>query len=403
MKNIELLAPAGDFEKLKTALYFGADAVYAGGRNLSLRAFTGFSDEEMERAVRYTHERGKKLYAAVNILARNTDLGAAGEYFEFLQAVGADAAIVSDVGLLSLAKRRAPRLALHVSTQANALNAESVKVYAGLGASRVILARELSVKEIAEIAAAAPRTELEIFVHGAMCVSYSGRCLMSNYLAGRDSNRGECAQPCSWRYEVREAGTDGAFYPVEEDGRGTYLFNSKDLNMIDYLPELAESGACSFKIEGRMKSAYYIATVVNAYRRALDAYAKEGAAYRGNRLFSEELNKAAHREYTTAYLLGENAETESRSLSQVAGERSFAAVVLSYDEKTGRALVEMRNRFCRGDTLEVLSPAEEHNALIRAEGMTDENGLPVEDAKLVQQKLYLPSPVKLRAGDILRK
>ena len=296
MKKVELLAPAGDFEKLKTACYFGADAVYVGGKNFSLRAQAGnFSDEELAEAVRYVHERGKKLYVAVNILARNADLAPAEKYFRFLESVGVDGAIVSDTGLIAMALRVAPKLPVNVSTQANVTNAETVRFCQETGVKRVILARELSLKEIAEIHAAVPDVEIEAFVHGAMCISYSGRCLLSNYLSGRDGNRGECVQACRWSYELREKNKGGEWLGVEEDGRGTYIFNSKDLNMISHLGEMIESGVVSFKIEGRMKSSYYIATVVNAYRRAIDAYYARGNAYKDDPLYLCELKKTAHR------------------------------------------------------------------------------------------------------------
>lgn len=267
---VELLAPAGDFEKLKTALYFGADAVYLGGKDFSLRAFAdNFTAEEMARAVAYAHALGKKVYVTANIFARNADFAPLGDMFAFLQEIGADAALVTDAGALALAKQRAPRLPLHLSTQANTTNKYAAKFWQEQGVSRVVLARELSLAEIAEIHAFCPGLELEAFVHGAMCISYSGRCLLSNYLDGRDSNRGACVQACRWRYEVRPEGGKAPL-PAEEDARGTYVFNSKDLNMLPYLEELAAAGVCSFKIEGRMKSRYYLATVVGAYRRALD-------------------------------------------------------------------------------------------------------------------------------------
>lgn len=248
--KFELLAPAGDFSKLKTALYFGADAVYVGGKQFSLRALAGnFTDEALAEAVGYTHRCGKKIYVTVNIFAKNGDLAAAERYFAFLESVGADAAIVSDPGLIFLAQNCAPRLPIHLSTQANTTNRLSAEFWAKTGVKRVVLARELSCGEIAEIHRHQPQLELEAFIHGAMCVSYSGRCLLSNYLSGRDGNRGACVQACRWKYEIRESGTDGAFLPIEEDGRGTYLLNSKDLNLIDYLPELA--GAASFRSRSR--------------------------------------------------------------------------------------------------------------------------------------------------------
>lgn len=404
MNKVELLAPAGDFEKLKTAYYFGADAAYVGGKGFSLRAQAGnFSDEELREAVRYAHERGKKLYVAVNILARNFDIAPAETYFRFLEEIGADGAIVSDTGLIAVARRTAPRLPVNVSTQANVTNVESVRFWAERGIKRVILARELSLKEIAQIHAAVPDVELEAFVHGAMCISYSGRCLLSNYLSGRDGNRGECVQACRWSYELREKNKGGEWLGVEEDGRGTYIFNSKDLNMIDHLGEMIESGVVSLKIEGRMKSAYYIATVVNAYRRALDAYYERGAAYKDDPLFLSELKKTAHRAFTTAYMLGDNAETVNYADSQSRGDRTFIALVLGYDAEKKRALVEMRNRFYKGDVLEVLSPTAAFNEKIAVSRLEDTDGAAVEDAKLVMQKLYLYTDVKLCAGDILRK
>lgn len=402
-KRIELLAPAGNFEKLKTAFRFGADAAYLGGKDFSLRSFAdNFSAEELRAAVEYAHARGKKVYVTANIFAKNADFTALADYFRYLQEIGADAALVTDVGAFSLARQVAPKLPLHVSTQANTTNKYAAKFWQEQGAERVVLARELSLSEIAEIHEYCPGLELEAFVHGAMCVSYSGRCLLSNYFAGRDSNRGECVQACRWKYSVRalrEEG-EGGECAVEEDGRGSYIFNSKDLNMLPHLDKLAAAGVCSFKIEGRMKSAYYLATAVNAYRRALDGTLSVSAAL-------EELNKVAHRAFTTAYALGDNAETIHYSDSQEAGTRAYVADVLE-DGGAGAAgntcaLVQMRGRFRVGDTLEILSPSDSFNRAFAVEEMTSEEGERVEDAKLVMQKLRLRCPYPLRAGDILRK
>ena len=402
-KRIELLAPAGNFEKLKTAFRFGADAAYLGGKDFSLRSFAdNFSAEELRAAVEYAHARGKKVYVTANIFAKNADFAALADYFRYLQEIGAGAALVTDVGAFSLARQVAPKLPLHVSTQANTTNKYAAKFWQEQGAERVVLARELSLSEIAEIHEYCPGLELEAFVHGAMCVSYSGRCLLSNYFAGRDSNRGECVQACRWKYSVRalrEEG-EGGECAVEEDGRGSYIFNSKDLNMLPYLDKLAAAGVCSFKIEGRMKSAYYLATVVNAYRRALDGTLSVSAAL-------EELNKVAHRAFTAAYALGNNAETIHYSDSQEAGTRAYVADVLE-DGGAGAAgntcaLVQMRGRFRVGDTLEILSPSDSFNRTFAVEEMTSEEGERVEDAKLVMQKLCLRCPYPLRAGDILRK
>ena len=401
MNKIELLAPAGDFNKLKTALYYGADAVYLGGKELGLRASAGnFSDEELIKAVNYTHTLGKKIYVTVNILARNYDIEKAEKYFRFLEEIKVDGAIVSDAGLISLAREVAPTLSVNVSTQASLLNYRAVKFWKDQGVKRVILARELSLKEIAEIHEKVPDIEIETFIHGAMCISYSGRCLLSDYRAGRPSNRGECVQACRWNYEIREKGSSGAFMEMEQDGRGTYILNSKDLNLSDYIAELSEAGVCSFKIEGRMKSEYYLATVVNAYRRALDSYYKCGKDYIKDGFYRVELEKTAHREFTTAYLLGDNDRTENFTDSQSRGTHKFAAIVLSAGE--GYATVEMRNRFKVGDTLEVLSPSDTFNKTIKVFKMETEKGEIIEDAKIVQQKIKLFTDLKLKAGDMLR-
>ena len=406
MKNFELLAPAGNFDKLKTALYFGADAVYVGGASFSLRAFAdNFSDEELEQAVKYTHEKGKKIYVAVNILARNNDFESLEKYLGFLQSIAVDAVIISDPWLVRLCAEKFKGLCVHLSTQASTLNKYSAKFWADNGVKRIVLARELSLKEIKEISDYCG-AEIEVFAHGAMCISYSGRCLLSNYLSHRDGNRGTCVQCCRWEYEIREKSkADGQFLPVEEDARGTYIFNSKDLNMIDYLDLLHESGAVSLKIEGRMKSEYYLATVVNAYRRAIDAFEKFGASYKTDNLYSTELLKTAHRAFTTAYMLGENEQTVNYDDSQSRGDKTFIASVLGSgtDELGKYALIEMRNRFKIDDVLEVLSPSDSFNKTIKVERLVNEDGEDVDDAKIVQQRLKLYTSVELSSGDVLRK
>ena len=391
MQSPELLAPAGNFEKLKTALRFGADAVYLGGRSFSLRSFSdNFTPEEMRAAAEYVHARGKKMYVAVNIFAKNSDFAQLETTFRFLQEIGADAALVTDAGAFALAKKVAPRLALHLSTQANTTNAYAARFWQEQGAERVVLARELSLEEISQIGQFCPGLELEAFVHGAMCISYSGRCLLSNYLAHRDSNRGACVQACRWKFELRARREEGGALLAEEDERGTYLLNSKDLNMLSHLDEMRRAGVCSFKIEGRMKSNYYLATVVNAYRRVLDGTL---SAAQGQ----EELKKVAHRAFTTAYMLGDNAETVNEEDSQESGTREYVADVVA------GGLVQMRNRFRVGDRLEILSPTDTFNKVFTVEEMADEAGTPVSDAKLVMQKLRLACPYPLEEGDILRK
>lgn len=404
MKKIELLAPAGNFSKLKTAVYYGADAVYLGGKSFSLRAFSdNFTDEELIEAVKFAHVKNVKIYVTVNIFARNSDFEKAVDYFRFLEKIGVDAVLITDVGLISLCKAVAPKLKIHLSTQANTLNKYAVKFWGEQGLERVVLARELSLAEIKEISDFCPETQLEAFVHGAMCISYSGRCLLSNYLNGRDANRGECVQACRWQYELREKSKGGEFFGIEEDERGSYILNSKDLNMIDHIDEMAKAGICSLKIEGRMKSEYYLATVINAYRRAIDEYYKIGDKYKENKTFYDELLKMNHRVFTTAYMLGGNTETVNYSDSQSAGEKQFAAVVTEGTNDNGYFVAEMRNRFKKGDKLEVLTPGENFNKIIIVDKMTDENEEIIDDAKIVQQKIRIYSDINVSAGDILRK
>ncbi len=393
----ELLAPAGNYQKLETALNFGADAVYVGGKQFSLRTFAdNFTTEELASAVRLAHENAKKLYVTVNVFARNGDFSALKEELQTLQEMGADGVIVSDPGVVYLAKKVAPRLNLHLSTQANTTNKYSVKFWKDIGVSRVVLARELSIKEIAKIHDFVPEMELEAFVHGAMCISYSGRCLLSDYLDGRQSNRGACVQPCRWRYEVRALNpTNGRseWLPIEQDERGTYLFNSKDLNMSAHLDELEKAGVCSFKIEGRMKSGYYLATVVNAYRMAMDK--------KDETVWEKELLGVAHRDYTKAYAFGENGRTVNYTDSQSKGEYVYIADV----EKSegGYVYAQMRNRFKKGDTLEVLSPNEYFKKTFVVDEIYDSNGAPTEDAKLVQEIYKIACPYPLKKGDYLRR
>lgn len=393
----ELLAPAGSYAKMQTALHFGADAVYVGGKNFSLRAFAdNFSAEELASAVAFAHERGKKVYVTANVFARNADFVLLEDYFRTLSNIGADAAIISDPGVVYAAKKAAPNLPIHLSTQANTTNKYAVKFWQEQGVSRVILARELSIPEIAEIHSFVPDMELEAFVHGAMCISYSGRCLLSDYLDGRSSNRGACVQSCRWRYEVRALNaTNGKseWLPIEEDGRGTYIFNSKDLNMLAHLREMEGAGICSFKIEGRMKSGYYLATVINAYRRAMDGEPLER--------LQTELSNVAHREYTQAYMLGKNTQTVNYDDSQSRGDYVYIADVLG--SENGFVITEMRNRFKKGEVLEVLSPDGNFAKAFAADEIYDADGALIEDAKLVQAIYKIKCPYALKKGDYLRR
>ncbi len=392
----ELLAPAGNFAKLKTAFYFGADAAYLGGKEFSLRSFAdNFTREELVRAVEYAHGLGKKVYVTANIYARNGDLAAMEDYFAFLEQAGADAALISDPGVLYAAKKTAPGLPVHISTQANVTNKYAVKFWRDMGACRAVLARELSLAEIAEIHDFVPDMELEAFVHGAMCISYSGRCLLSDYLTGRPSNRGECAQACRWNYSIRKRDdkSDSGWLDMEEDERGAYILNSKDLNMSAYLDKMRQSGVCSFKIEGRMKSEYYLATVINAYRRCMDG------GYSG--VVERELATAAHRDYTTAYALGENHGTVNYSDSQAKGDCDYIGNVAGTEG--GCALVEMRGRFRKGDVLEVLSPSENFGRSFTVGNVWLPDGSLTDDCKLVQTVYKVECPYKLSTGDILRR
>ena len=404
MNKIELLSPAGDMNKLKTAFYFGADAVYIGGKQFSLRALAGnFTNEEILEAVEFAHNLGKKVYVTVNIFGRNDDIDKAEEYFKFLESAKVDGAIISDTGLIYLARTVAPNLPINLSTQANTLNYKTVEFWQNQGVKRVILARELSLEEISKIKEKVPEMEVETFIHGAMCISYSGRCLLSDYRTGRSSNRGECVQACRWHYSIREKDSECGFMDIEEDEKGTYIMNSKDLNLLDFIDGLANAGVCSFKIEGRMKSEYYLATVVNAYRRAIDAYYQKGAEYKRDPLYQDELKKTAHREFTTAYITGFNDRTVNYDDSQSKGTFKFMANVLDGNQGNEYALIEQRNRFMVGDELEVLSPTESFNKVIKVVKMQDEKGEEVVDAKIVQQKIRLFTDVKLNKGDILRK
>ncbi len=392
----ELLAPAGNFAKLKTAFYFGADAAYLGGKEFSLRSFAdNFTREELVRAVEYAHGLGKKVYVTANIYARNGDLAAMEDYFAFLEQAGADAALISDPGVLYAAKKAAPGLPVHISTQANITNKYAVKFWRDMGACRAVLARELSLAEIAEIHDFVPDMELEAFVHGAMCISYSGRCLLSDYLTGRPSNRGECAQACRWNYSIRKRDdkSDSGWLDMEEDERGAYILNSKDLNMSAYLDKMRQAGVCSFKIEGRMKSEYYLATVINAYRRCMDG------GYSG--VVERELATAAHRDYTTAYALGENHGTVNYSDSQAKGDCDYIGNVAGTEGDC--VLVEMRGRFRKGDVLEVLSPSENFGRSFTVGNVWLPDGSLTDDCKLVQTVYRVECPYKLSAGDILRR
>lgn len=393
----ELLAPAGSYAKFLTALEFGADAVYLGGKHFSLRTFAdNFTEEELCSAVRLAHEKGKKVYITANIFAKNSDFPALEGYFKSLEQIGVDAVIVSDPGVVAFVKEVAPTLDIHLSTQANTVNKYAVRFWKEQGVARVILARELSIAEIQEIHDFVPDIELEAFVHGAMCISYSGRCLLSDYLDGRCSNRGACVQACRWRYEIRALNAtngESEWLPIEQDEKGTYILNSKDLNMLAHLEALEAAGVCSFKIEGRMKSGYYLATVINAYRRRMDGQPLE--------ICENELLAVAHREYTTAYAFGKNTQTVHYAHSQSKGDCAYIADVVEYQD--GYAIVEMRNRFFKGDRLEILSPKDSFLLAFTVEEIYTQEGEATEDAKLVCHRYKIACPYVVYAGDYLRR
>lgn len=401
MNQLELLAPAGDLERLRTALRFGADAVYVGGPQMQLRAGSvGFSMDDLAQAVREAHALNRRLYVTVNAFASNSEIDALGDYAQALKALGADAVIVSDLGAIAAIRRAAPDLDVHVSTQANCLNYAAAQVYADLGATRVVLGREMRLTEIAELRAKTPASlELEAFVHGAMCMAYSGRCMISAYLAGRSANRGACAQSCRWTYHLMEEKRPGQFFPVEEDGRGTTILSSLDLCCIDFLDQIAAAGVSSFKIEGRMKSPYYVATVVNAYRKRLDAL-KAGAADEAQlTLLRRELNAASHRPYSSGFYFGElkhHAPDEGTYLQDC----TFVGVVRE-NLSSGRILFECRNRIREGDRVEILSPDSLGLSFV-AGNIRNESGLPEPDAARPSENYSMDCGCPAAPGDLLR-
>lgn len=395
---MELLAPAGNFEKFLTALHFGADAVYLAGNRFGLRAFAGnFSDEEIKEAVKIAHKIGKKVYITLNIIAKDEDFEGLKEYLEFLQDTKVDAVIVADIGVMEFVRKYAPNLDIHISTQANIINSYTAKFFADLGVKRLILARELSLEQIKKLRQNLPKeVEIEVFVHGAMCMAYSGRCLLSNYLTGRDSNHGECVQACRWKYYVREVSRDDEL-EVEEDEKGSYIFNSKDLNMLSHLEELKGAGVDSIKIEGRMKSSYYVATVVNAYRMALDMLPEKPTEE-----LEKELLKASHRRYTTGFYFDEE-NRQFQEDSMPVQDSEFMAVAVE-DAKDGKVKVEMRNKFSVGETLEILSPKKDcFNKKAEIKEIIDSTGEKIDSAKKVQEIVEINMEYPILKGDILRK
>ncbi len=360
-KDIELLAPAGDLDKLKMAILYGADAVYLGGEAFGLRTSSkNFSLEDIKTAVEYAHEREKKVYITLNIVPHDEDLEGLEEYINYLHKINVDAVIVSDPGMFSIIKRTVTDLPIHISTQASVTNYETIMFWYGLGVRRIVLARELSFKEIKSITERIPEDlEIEAFVHGSMCMAYSGRCLMSNYMTDRDANRGDCSQPCRYKYHVVEEKRPGEYFPVIEDDEGSFIFNSKDLCMIEYIDELVKAGINSFKIEGRVKSSYYVATVIRAYRIALDEYIEDPENYKYNPLWLEEVEKVSHRAFTTGFYLGKSENAQVYSSSSYVRTFDFVGMVLDYNKETKIATIEQRNRMFVGDEIEIFGPSKD--------------------------------------------
>ena len=397
-EHIELLAPAGDMERLRMSLAYGADAVYLAGTDFGMRSFAGnFTPEELKQAVAMCHSRGVAVHVTCNTMPRNGEIARMPEWLEYLQELGVDAAILADVGVLSLLKKHAPKLKAHISTQASVSNYQAAAAWHELGASRVILARELSLDEIREIRAKTPRElEIEAFVHGAMCVSYSGRCLLSNYMTGRDANRGACAQPCRYQYALVEEKRPGEYFPIGEDEGGAYILNSRDMCMIDHIPELIDAGLDSLKIEGRAKSAYYAAVVTGAYRHAIDA------ALAGQPLepvWRDEVEKVSHRPYSTGFYFGEPGQHTSHS--RYVRYWQIMAVVTSC-APDGTALCELRNKLSAGDELELVGPGLKP-VPVTVEGLTDGDGLPIPEARKPQMPFYFRLPIQAPPLSLLRR
>ena len=406
MKKPELLIPAGNLEALKTAVQYGADAIYIGGEMFGLRAKAkNFTKEQMVEGIDYAHSKNVQVYVTANIIAHNEDIEEVANYFEELKEIGPDAVIIADPGILMIAKEVMPDMEIHLSTQANNTNYMSFNFWNKLGVDRIVAARELSFKEIKEIRSKIPDSlEIEAFVHGAMCMSYSGRCLMSNYFTSRDANRGACTHPCRWKYNVVEETRPGEYMPVVESERGTFIYNSKDLCMIEYLPEIIDAGINSLKIEGRMKTVLYVATVTRAYRKAIDDYYEDPKKYEANKVYyMEEIKKCNYRPFSTGFFFGQPDET-----NQIYDNNSyirnyiFAGKVLDYSDDTNIAIVEQRYKFAVGDTLEIMKK-DGTNLEALVEGIWNEDNEPMESAPHPKQKVSVLLKGDVAVDDILRR
>ena len=405
MRIPELLVPASSLEVLQVAVIFGADAVYIGGEAFGLRAKAkNFSKEDMSEGVRFAHEHGVKVYVTANILAHNQDLEGVRKYFEELREIGPDALIISDPGVYQIAKEVCPEIERHISTQANNTNYGTYQFWYQMGAKRVVTARELSLEEIREIRSRIPEDmEIETFIHGAMCISYSGRCLLINYLTGRDSNQGACTHPFRWKYSVMEESRPGEYFPVYENERGTFIFNSKDLCMIEHIPDLINAGIDSFKIEGRMKTALYVATVARTYRKAIDDYLKDPALYEENMSwYQEQISNCTYRQFTTGFFYGKpTQEAQIYDNNTYIKEYTYLGIVGETNEE-GKYCISQRNKFSVGEQIEVMKPNGD-NIEATVKSIQDEEGNQMESAPHPKQILYIDLGIKLDRYDILRR
>ncbi len=398
---MELLAPAGNFEKLQAALIYGADAVYIGGKNFSLRAYgDNFSEEEILKAVEFTHQLNKKIYVATNVFAHNADLAELEKYFKFLDGAGVDAVLISDLGIFTLAKSLTKNLQLHVSTQANVTNYRTANFFHEMGASRIVLARELTLEEILEIKKNCA-AELEIFVHGAMCISYSGRCYLSHYLTGRDGNKGACTHSCRWKYSLMEEKRPNEFFDVDEDSRGAYIMNSKDLCLLPYLDKVIESGVASLKIEGRMKSVNYVAGVVKVYRAAIDSYFENPKNFTLRADWLEELDKVAHRPYTSGFFISDGAPTEIYDTSKPKRSSNFLGIVRNFDAEKMLATIEQRGKFEVNQEVEFFQPRGK-TFKQKISAMYNEDGEEIFSAPHAQQIVKIPVTQAVEIFSLMR-
>lgn len=405
MKKPELLIPASSLEVLKTAVTFGADAVYIGGEVFSLRAKSkNFSMEDMKEGIEFAHAHGTRVFVTANILAHNGDLDGVEAYFKELKEIGPDALIISDPGVFQIAREICPEIETHISTQANNTNYRTYNFWHGLGAKRVVSARELSIDEIRDLRAHIPEDlEIETFVHGAMCISYSGRCLLSSYFTGRDANQGACTHPCRWKYAIMEETRPGEYLPVYENERGTYIFNSKDLCMIEHIPELVEAGVDSFKIEGRMKTALYVAAVTRTYRQAIDDYFESPELYQSRMdYYKEEIAKCTYRQFTTGFFFGKpDKDTQIYDSNTYVKAYTYLGLIGEKNEK-GLYALEQRNKFSVGECIEVMKP-DGRDLTVTVKAMTDAEGQPMESCPHPKQKIFVDLGVELEAFDLLRR